>query len=75
MGDNCDRKDIFMHESHPLMYQSTPVRDAAHKSTILPSARGYSDCHETNTEPVLSSLTENSKGAQGGVHLLLLPLL
>lgn len=75
MGDNCDRKDIFMHESHPLMYQSTPVRDAAHKSTILPSARGYSDWHETNTEPVLSSLTENSKGAQGGVHLLLLPLL
>lgn len=54
---------------------STPVRDAAHKSTILPSARGYSEWHETNTEPVLSSLTENSKGAQGGVHLLLLPLL
>lgn len=45
---------------------------------MLPTSRPFCPLPEvtqTDMKPVLSSLTENSKGAQGGVHLLLLPRL
>lgn len=47
-------------------------------SGMLPTSRPFCPLPEvtqTDMKPVLSSLTENSKGAQGGVHLLLLPRL